>query len=147
MPQSREAMQKASTRWSMYAHGRIANILVLHGSGLAQGVYIQQTAHALPERQRAGKVQGAMKQKWFQECPEKARRVQASVGSRNSAFHNDHHTSLRPSSSSEPRHQSLEFCCHCLLPGTVVPWLEYEVASHWCSSPDNIIARASPTSL
>ena len=34
--------------------------------------------------------------------------VQKSIGSRNSAIHNDYHTSLRPSSMLEPRYPSLK---------------------------------------
>jgi hypothetical protein len=34
--------------------------------------------------------------------------VQKSIGSRNSAIHNDYHTLLRPSSLLEPRHPSLK---------------------------------------
>ena len=44
----------------------------------------------------------------FQGYPESTVCVQVPVGSRNSASHNVYHTSLRPSSSFEPRHPSLK---------------------------------------
>ena len=49
-----------------------------------------------------------LKQACFQGYPESARYVQISIGSRNSAIHNAYRTSLRPSSSFEPRHPSLK---------------------------------------
>ena len=49
-----------------------------------------------------------LKQACCQGYPSSARYVQRSIGSRNSAIHNDYHTSLRPSSLLEPRHPSLK---------------------------------------
>ena len=49
-----------------------------------------------------------LKQACFQGYPESAVCVQIPIGSRNSAIHNAHHTSLRPSSLFEPRHPSLK---------------------------------------
>ena len=40
--------------------------------------------------------------------PDSTTRVQSSIDSRNSAIHKGYHTSLRPSSLSEPRHPSLK---------------------------------------
>ena len=49
-----------------------------------------------------------LKQACSQGYPESAVYVQIPIGSRNSAIHNAHHTSLRPSSLFEPRHPSLK---------------------------------------
>ena len=49
-----------------------------------------------------------LKQACFQGYPESAVYVQIPVGSRNSASRNAYHTSLRPSSSIEPRYPSLK---------------------------------------
>ena len=49
-----------------------------------------------------------LKQACFQGYPKSTICVQVPVGSRNSAIHNAHHTSLRPSSLFEPRHPSLK---------------------------------------
>ena len=56
-----------------------------------------------------------LKKTCAQEYPERAMYVQGSIDSRNSAIHNAYHTSLRPSSSFEPRHPSLKvvFQQHC----------------------------------
>ena len=54
------------------------------------------------------RVPQALKQAYSQGYPESAMRVQESIGSRNSAIHNDYHTSLRPSSVLEPRYPSLK---------------------------------------
>ena len=54
------------------------------------------------------KVPQALKQAYSQGYPESAMHVQESIGSRNSAIHNDYHTSLRPSSVLEPRYPSLK---------------------------------------
>ena len=54
------------------------------------------------------KVPQALKQAYSQGYPESAMHVQRSIGSRNSAIHNDYHTSLRPSSVLEPRYPSLK---------------------------------------
>ena len=43
------------------------------------------------------RVPQALKQAYSQGYPESAMHVQESIGSRNSAIHNDYHTSLRPS--------------------------------------------------
>eukprot|EP00930_Biecheleria_cincta_P068462 TRINITY_DN558_c0_g1_i10.p2 TRINITY_DN558_c0_g1~~TRINITY_DN558_c0_g1_i10.p2 ORF type:complete len:109 (-),score=13.92 TRINITY_DN558_c0_g1_i10:2399-2725(-) len=54
------------------------------------------------------RVPQALKQAYSQGYPESAMHVQESIGSRNSAIHNDYHTSLRPSSVLEPRYPSLK---------------------------------------
>ena len=54
------------------------------------------------------RIPQALKQAYSQGYPESAMHVQVSIGSRNSAIHNDYHTSLRPSSLFEPRHPSLK---------------------------------------
>ena len=54
------------------------------------------------------RVPQALKQAYSQGYPESAMHVQESIGSRNSAIHNDYHTSLRPSSMLEPRYPSLK---------------------------------------
>ena len=53
-------------------------------------------------------VNWTLKQACFQGYPESAVNVQVPIGSRNPAIHNAYHTSLRPSSLFEPRHQSLK---------------------------------------
>ena len=50
----------------------------------------------------------APKQACCQVYPNSTTRVQSSIDSRNSAIHKGYHTSLRPSSLSEPRHPSLK---------------------------------------
>ena len=58
--------------------------------------------------------QKTLKQACSQAYPESAVYVQDSVGSRNSAIHNAYHSSLRPSSVSEPRYPLLKVVlCHC----------------------------------
>jgi hypothetical protein len=54
------------------------------------------------------RIPQALKQAYSQGYPESAMHVQRSIGSRNSAIHNDYHTSLRPSSVLEPRYPSLK---------------------------------------
>ena len=54
------------------------------------------------------RIPQALKQAYSQGYPESVMHVQVSIGSRNSAIHNDYHTSLRPSSLFEPRHPSLK---------------------------------------
>jgi hypothetical protein len=54
------------------------------------------------------RIPQALKQAYSQGYPESAMHVQESIGSRNSAIHNDYHTSLRPSSMLEPRYPSLK---------------------------------------
>ena len=54
------------------------------------------------------RIPQALKQAYSQGYPESVMHVQISIGSRNSAIHNDYHTSLRPSSLLEPRHPSLK---------------------------------------
>ena len=54
------------------------------------------------------RIPQALKQAYSQGYPESAMHVQESIGSRNSAIHNDYHTSLRPSSVLEPRYPSLK---------------------------------------
>ena len=54
------------------------------------------------------RIPQALKQVYSQGYPESAMHVQESIGSRNSAIHNDYHTSLRPSSVLEPRYPSLK---------------------------------------
>ena len=54
------------------------------------------------------RIPQALKQVYSQGYPESAMHVQESIGSRNSAIHNDYHTSLRPSSMLEPRYPSLK---------------------------------------
>ena len=49
-----------------------------------------------------------LKQTYSQEYPESAACVQDPIDSLNSAIHNAHRTSLRPSSTFEPRHPSLK---------------------------------------
>ena len=58
------------------------------------------------------RVPQALKQAYSQGYPESAMHVQESIGSRNSAIHNDYHTSLRPSSVLEPRYPSLKVVTH-----------------------------------
>jgi hypothetical protein len=54
------------------------------------------------------RIPQALKQAYSQGYPESVMHVQVSIGSRNSAIHNDYHTSLRPSSMLEPRYPSLK---------------------------------------
>lgn len=54
------------------------------------------------------RIPQALKQAYSRGYPESAMHVQRSIGSRNSAIHNDYHTSLRPSSVLEPRYPSLK---------------------------------------
>ena len=54
------------------------------------------------------RIPQALKQAYSQGYPESVMHVQISIGSRNSAIHNDYHTSLRPSSMLEPRYPSLK---------------------------------------
>ena len=53
-------------------------------------------------------IMQTLKKACLQGYPEGAVCVQDSIGSRNSAIHNAYRTSLRPSSSFEPRHPSLK---------------------------------------
>ena len=64
--------------------------------------------HASLKNNTCMRIPQALKQAYSQGYPESAMHVQESIGSRNSAIHNDYHTSLRPSSMLEPRYPSLK---------------------------------------
>ena len=59
-------------------------------------------------RSRSQNMDQTLKQTCSQEYPESAVCVQDPIDSLNSAIHNAHRTSLRPSSKFEPRHPSLK---------------------------------------
>ena len=66
------------------------------------------TTQALARAGACMRIPQALKQAYSQGYPESVMHVQISIGSRNSAIHNDYHTSLRPSSVLEPRYPSLK---------------------------------------
>ena len=61
----------------------------------------------------------APKQACCQVYPNSTTRVQSSIDSRNSAIHKGYHTSLRPSSLSEPRHPSLKVVIESTIADTI----------------------------
>ena len=76
------------------------------------GTMTHKYAQQQPRRHRRNnywqKRTETLKQTCFQGYPESAMHIQVTIDSRNSAIHNAHHTSLRPSSVFEPRHPSLK---------------------------------------
>jgi|GEM_PF-7027954 len=75
--------------------------------------YLTHKQHRDPGRYDRSEASGdkakeTLKQACSQAYPESTVYVQDSVGSRNSAIHNAYHSSLRPSSVSEPRYPLLK---------------------------------------